>query len=308
MTGRDPRSLIPASLGELRAVVPLTAGLSGAAVHAVTTSGGEYVLRVHEGDQATWEHLLAMQRLASEHGLAPRLVHVDEAARAMVTEKIAGMSFGQAAAQPALRPAAFMGLIARLAELRAIPIDGLAAPDLDGLSRTFWTAQAGRPGFPAWALPLGELRAAAARVVAADPRRVFGHNDLNPANMMWDGQRVWLLDWGGAGPTHPYLDLATVAVFLNLPDEVAHGFLAAVTRAPVAAAEARLFAVVRQFVRLTYGAVFLSLVPDLGAVAFASREETPTLAQCYALMAAGELSLSDARGQARVGAALLRGP
>ena len=40
---------------------------------------------------------------------------------------------------------------------------------------------------------------------------VFGHNDLLAANILDDGQRLWLIDWEYAGFTHALFDLAGVA-------------------------------------------------------------------------------------------------
>jgi thiamine kinase-like enzyme len=62
---------------------------------------------------------------------------------------------------------------------------------------------------------------------------VFSHKDLNPMNLLWDGQRVWLLDWDSAGPAHPYMDLATLANFMNLADGDALGLLAAQERTAI---------------------------------------------------------------------------
>jgi len=40
---------------------------------------------------------------------------------------------------------------------------------------------------------------------------VFGHNDLLAANLIDDGQRLWLLDWDYAGFNSPLFDLANLA-------------------------------------------------------------------------------------------------
>ncbi|HMB75378.1 MAG TPA: phosphotransferase [Kiloniellaceae bacterium] len=40
---------------------------------------------------------------------------------------------------------------------------------------------------------------------------VFGHNDLLPANLIDDGERLWLIDWDYAGFNSPLFDLANLA-------------------------------------------------------------------------------------------------
>ncbi len=135
---------------------------------------------------------------------------------------------------------------------------------------------------------------------------VLSHGDLNPGNVIWDGERVWLVDWQEAGLAHPYLDLSCLSIFLNLADEDALGLLAAQERTAITAGERAVFMAFRDLARIAYGAVFLRLVPDLTAVQFDSRAETPTLGQCYKMMAAGKLAVGSPSGQALIGAALLR--
>src|SRR5262249_9159598 len=45
-----------------------------------------------------------------------------------------------------------------------------------------------------------------------DPDMVSSHNDLfKPDNILFDGQRVWLVDWEAAFRNDRYADLAVVA-------------------------------------------------------------------------------------------------
>lgn len=307
MSTPDLHRLLPtALLGDIRAIQPITVGLSGASVYAVSAGRGDFILRVQHGDRAAWEQMLTMQRLAAAGGVAPQVVHADADALATVSVKVPGESFGRAVAQPAIRPAAFGSLVGKLAKLHAIPADGLPIRDPISYAQRVWDAQAKRPGFPSWALPLGTRIDAAAARIAQDPRKVFSHCDLNPVNLLWDGHEVWLIDWEAAGLAHPYLDLAILANFLVLPDEPALGLLGAQERAALGEEARSLFTALRDLARIIYGAIFFGLVPELSAVAVPDREETPVLTQCYAMLAAGELVMSEPRGQVLMGAALLK--
>lgn len=303
----DPRRFFPAAqFGDVREFAPITMGLSGAAVYSVTTSTGDFILRIQPADRKAWDRTVARQRLAAEHGVAPPLVYVDEDACAAVSVKVPGGPFGMTTAQPDVRAAAFRSLVDRLATLHAIPPAGMVATDLVTAARRIWDEQILRPGFPPWAVPLGERIAATSAALADDPRQVFSHCDLNPANLLWDGRQVWLIDWEMAGLAHPYLDLAILANFLMLPEAAALGLLAGQQRAPIDTREQGKFAALRDLARIVYGGIFFRLIPDLLAVPPVSREQAPTLARCYELMARGELVLSEPRGQALVGAALLK--
>jgi len=50
-------------------------------------------------------------------------------------------------------------------------------------------------------------------------RPVLGHNDLLSANLLDDGQRLWLIDWEHAGLTSPLFDLANLVTNNDLNDD-----------------------------------------------------------------------------------------
>jgi aminoglycoside phosphotransferase (APT) family kinase protein len=196
-------------------------GLSLAAVYDVTTERGDYVVRIAgQTDVAQWQRELAILRLASEAGIAPPLVWVDETAMATVSRKIDGQ-LSVALADPSARPRAIASLVATLARLHRLPTDDIAVADPVQEARRLWRDQSGKPGFPAWASSAVEPIDQCERLLAADDRRVMSHNDMNPTNVLWDGERVWLIDWTAAGLTHPYYDLAVAAMFVRLDDAVA---------------------------------------------------------------------------------------
>lgn len=47
----------------------------------------------------------------------------------------------------------------------------------------------------------------------------FCHYDLNPWNVLYDGEQFWAIDWEFAQLGHKYFDLATIINFLRLSDE-----------------------------------------------------------------------------------------
>jgi aminoglycoside phosphotransferase len=311
----DPRNILAAAgLGEVTQVVAIHGGLSGAATHAVTTSSGAFVLKVH-ADRTLFRRATAANRLAADAGIAPPLVFFDDAHAASVSVKIEGVPLGVALADPDVRAPALADVVQRIRALHAlrVPAD-LALAETRPLALQIWRTQAARPGFPRWALGLGPGLARAIGRLASDRREVFSHGDLHSNNILWDGRRTWFIDWERAGPEHPYTDLATLATFLDLPEAAALGLLAAYdahdahdARATTDADAHAVFRAARERSRICYGAMFLALVPDLTAVVLGDRDETSTLAECYRRMGEGTLHLGTAEGHAAVGAALLRG-
>ena len=58
-----------------------------------------------------------------------------------------------------------------------------------------------------------------------DGDRVSSHNDLNPNNMVFDGEKIWIIDWDAAFKNDRYVDLAITANFYISADEQEDVFL-----------------------------------------------------------------------------------
>ncbi len=302
------RALLPESaVGAVTAIEPIRVGMSGAGVYAVTSDRGQWVLRVqNERVDSTWdEHLLILRR-AAEHGVAPAVVHVDESARAVVTQHIAGIPLPSVLADAKQRDAFLGGLVGQLRTLHGIDADGVEERDPVGFARDVWESQRARAGYPDWAREVGPTLDSSAQVLANDPRRVLGHNDLNPTNILWDGTRAWLVDWDAAGLAHPFYDLAVFAMFLNLEPDPAHGLLALQQGSRPSEAEQASFAQLRTLAALLTGCLFLRQVADLSVLQAPTRSDAPTLGQCRAGMRSGALDLNTPRGRVAFGLALLR--
>ena len=135
---------------------------------------------------------------------------------------------------------------------------------------------------------------------------MLSHNDTNPGNVLWDGERVWLVDWDVSAMSHPYYDLATISAFVNLSDEQGLALLAAQERSPISAEQAGTYRALRRLATIMCGAMFMRLTKDLESVVPRSVADAPTLPQFYAMLASGAVDLRSDAGQAAFGSALLR--
>src|SRR5256714_2219621 len=222
-------SLLPEDrLGAVQTVVPIGGGLSGAAVYSVTSSRGEYVLRIQRErvDEALWKQQLVILRRGAQFGVAPPIVHVDDGARAVISARIIGVPLSAALGDPNQRRGVLTSAVEGLRVLHRLDVAGVSEREPVAWARSVAQVQRARQGFPSWAADIEATIAAIAAVLANDSRRVVSHNDLNPGNVIWDGARAWIVDWEGARLGHPHYDLATLAMFLDLSDEMTLSLIA----------------------------------------------------------------------------------
>jgi len=303
----DLLPLLPESiLGVVENIEPINIGLSGAGVYAVATSRGSFVLRVQpNAPEPQFVQQLRVLRRASAAFVAPAVVHVVETARAVVSVRIAGMPLAAVLAQPAQRDVVLASVVDALQAVHALDTSGVEARDPLGYARAAWDACRDRPGFPSWAASLEPAFTEFSGVLERDGRRVVSHNDVNPANFLWDGARVWLIDWEIAGLGHPYYDLAALALFLRLDDDAALALVARHDGAPPDERARHTFRALRRLAGLITGLTFLGLVDDLRVRSAAMLADAPSLADCYAGLRTGQLDMQSAHGRASMGLALL---
>ncbi|HEY1547817.1 MAG TPA: phosphotransferase [Kofleriaceae bacterium] len=283
-------------------------GLSGAEVYRVERDGRAYVLKIAAttGDPTDWFHRLAVLKLAADAGLAPRIVHVDAARRAVVSELVVDRGLFPYLMTPATRPQAIAALGTTIRRVHELTIPAGTPP---AEPRAFLERIAA--GLPTDYMP-AFARAFVDRVLAEPPPHrdeplVTSHNDLNPTNAIFDGERIVLLDWDAAAPNDRYHDLASVSLFLRFDDASCLALLDAYGEHVTALPER--FAYSRRLVAAMCGAIFMHLARTggyAGATADDTLERSDGLADVYAKLRAGELDAATPVGQWRLGLALIK--
>jgi len=187
-------------------------------------------------------HERAAARAAHAAGVAPQVVHATEGL--MVSRYIAGRPLDP----ERLRDPAMLGRVATL--LRRCHQDIPA--HLEGPALIFWVFQIIRnylrflaardPGADARALSAYAAQAARLEQDLGAVHIRFGHNDLLAANLIDDGQRLWLIDWEYAGFNTPLFDLANLATNNLLSAELETTLLESYFEGPVAPPVRRGFA------------------------------------------------------------------
>ena len=292
---------------EMDSLVTVEGGLSGALTYRIRVGGIAYLLRVEtqrDGfkDPHRWHPCMA---IAARACLAPRVRYADAADGVAIMEFIPEQSWtiDYAGTRKDLIIEAAQGVRA-LHQTQAFPplVDYMEGMDAvwSGFLATGLLAEAAT----------AELLERYGRVRAAyrtDPADlVSSHNDLNPRNILYDGRRLWFIDWESAFLADRHVDLATLANFIT-HDAGEEDLLLATYfgQAPDPRQRAR-HLVMRQVNHLFYGLIMLTAVARLrpGERA-AGGLEGPSLAEIHQGIGAGTFVLEGWDGQVAYGRARL---
>lgn len=196
----------------------MTRGLTSL-VFRIVVRGAPFLLRIimRPVDHDPTRHFTCMQA-AAEAGLAPRVWYTNIEDKVAITDFVEGVPFPVTDALVRM-PAALRTLHALPPfpptpnHLNTTPMFLInKGPALDGFIQRFQAANV---------LPEGqteELFAWHAQVAAVyphhEPDMVSSHCDLKPENVVFDGNRAWLVDWEAAFRNDRYSDLAVFANFV----------------------------------------------------------------------------------------------
>jgi aminoglycoside phosphotransferase (APT) family kinase protein len=253
------RSALVATFGSAPTgtITPVTGGVSGASLFLVEAAGRRVVLRM-EGPASPLRnpHQYVSMRIAAEAGIAPRLHYVDEDARVAVMDFITERPLTTYPGGPRALAQALGEMLRRLQALPPFP----PFMDYPDIVARLW-AHVCRTGlFAAGALDAHTERLAHIRKACVWDREksVSSHNDLLPRNLLFDGERLWLIDWESAYRNDPLVDLATALDNFAPSPELEEVLLQAwLGRAPDQLLRDRL-TLIRALTRLYYAGVLFS--------------------------------------------------
>jgi Ser/Thr protein kinase RdoA (MazF antagonist) len=124
---------------------------------------------------------------------------------------------------------------------------------------------------------------------AGSTRLVSSHNDSIPSNILFDGDRLWLIDWESAYRNDPLVDVAIVLDSFAILPELEEVLLQAwFGRAPDSALHARL-ELTHALTRLYYAGVLLSASAAASWVTADTDLSAPTLPQFLRAIHEGRL-------------------
>ncbi|MGA2214963.1 MAG: phosphotransferase [Bryobacteraceae bacterium] len=278
---------------EFEDISRLTGGHTSSLVFRVIVRGSPYLLKIITRTEDPTRHYTSMQA-AAEAGVAPRVWYTNIEDHISITDFVA--------AEPLPVSEALVRLPALLRTLHALPPFGRApfntsctfllnqGPALDGFLQKFQAANI---------LPKAEsdeFFARYAEVAAIYPHHdsdlVSSHNDVfKPDNILFDGQRVWLVDWEAAFLNDRYADLAAIANQVVTNDEEEMVYLQEYFGAAPDPYQLARFHLMQQIAHLFYTMAFLSLGSPGKPVDWSGT--VPEFTDYHRRMWAGEVDLAD---------------
>ena len=220
------RNAVAAALGStpVTALRPVSGGAS-ALIYRVETDVRPYLLRVEAGPNALQnpDHYVAMNA-AVEAGIAPKVLFASPEQGVAVMDFVSQRPLQDYPGGPPALVRELGGLLRRLQDSTDFPTPPIRYVDL---IRRMLTFLRGSRVFAAGLLdPHVE---GFERIAEAYPwnygARVSSHNDPNPRNILFDGDRLWLIDWETAYRNDPLTDLAVVTHELAATPELANELL-----------------------------------------------------------------------------------
>ncbi len=271
--------------------------LASSLVFRVVVRGSPFLLKFSARTSDPARHYACM-KAAAEAGLTPHVWYTSIPDRLSITDFVQTVPLPVTDALVRI-PAALRTLHA-LSPFPAVPNHINTScmflinkgPALDGFMQKFQAADL---------LPKHEskeLFARYAQVAAAypyhDPDMVSSHNDLfKPDNILFDGRRLWLVDWEAAFLNDRYADLAVVANLVVANEAEERVYLQQYFGEPPDPYQLARFFLMQQVAHMFYAMAFLLLGSSGRPIDWG--EAVPEFRDFHRRIWAGEVNLSDNR-------------
>ena len=239
------------------ALQPISGGVSGAAIFRFEVEERPYLLRL-EPERIAFEDRergFVCMTAAAIAGVAPPVHHADAAAGVAIMDFIPSRPLSE-------HPGGLAWMVRELGDLTARVQATAPFPRLGDYPQMIGTLLAALDASGHFAPGVLAVHThGLAHLQAAYPwdaqALVSSHNDPNPRNILFDGRRLWLIDWELAFRNDPLADVAILTTeFAQTPELEDLLLEATFGRAPDQALRDRL-RVMRLLTRLFYGCIVL---------------------------------------------------
>jgi len=241
----------------IEAMQPISGGVSGALILRFRVHGQPYVLRLEPERIALHDRRRHFECMASaaEAGAAPRVHFTDAAHGVAIMDCVVARPLAEYPGGQANLARELGTLVARVQSSKPFPAVGLY-PQIIGTMLT--TLNSSGLFAPHWLDPHADgLARIQIRLQWNSSSLVPAHNDPNPRNILFDGKRLWLIDWELAFQNDPLVDVAILSAELAESRALEDALLAAAFGKPANRETRARLAIIRLLTRLFYGCIVL---------------------------------------------------
>ncbi len=312
VAGVPLRALVTQATGEafpganVTGLARLHGGMSGAYVAKLTVESAsqatEYVLRVllQRGPLADPARQFACMRIASDIGVAPRVHYASAELGVSIVDYVVPRVAAGVPSSSAPDPRLLGAMLRVLHTGPAFPPHRTAFEMIDA---TETQVRATVSNLSALHEELFAQHHAIRAVLAPHVVLAPCHNDLNPGNVLFDGQRTWLIDWDAACMGDPLYDVAGLLHWFDLTGERAELLLAAYFGGEPTPFQRAKLALMKQVSWCVYSLIFLLISrreDAAGAPDETECESLPTFSEARAQIPTGQLKIHEPEGQRRL--------
>jgi Ser/Thr protein kinase RdoA (MazF antagonist) len=283
------------------AIVPMAGGRSSALVYRVDAEDASYVMRVVVARNLLSDPVrqFAAMQVAANDGVAPPVHFADAESGIAITAFIASRPWHEAFATGTDRIAGLGRCVRRLHDGPALAsfLDAFQCID-QGLG----VVTAAGAALPPMLVRYLEDFVAVRDALLPHWVLTASHNDLNPGNLLYDGERPWLIDWESAWQNDPMFDVATMLHWFGFAGDREAALLAGYFGGTPTPLQRAKLEVMKQVVSCYYAVIFLLLTLQHGELPpplDPDPASLPTFADTRASMRDGSLALDSAADRVR---------